>query len=398
MVTGNETEAPPSAPSSTGARPSGPNALSRFTIAGDVVARACAKMPEATRDAVKWLHGYCVAKNLSHKDVAPMLKQEDGTPYHADSLYHMFTGNREPEQLTKLVHAITRFRRVEEDRAGMVKSGFVETATTRRIFAICRKALLRNRIAFIFGESQTGKTVALEEYARTHNHGETKMFRFPAGGSYTEMLREMAIMLDIPKTNAGIDLRRRIIDCFDSRMLLIADEILESQSRTDGSIKRSLRSLNFLREIHDRKKCGLVLCGTNVFKDTLAGCTEYRNLRQLTLRGLPPLRLPSVPSPKDLARFADAYGLGEAPNEDKTVRVTFVDDEGNEVKKPITANPAELQARVVKEHGLGRWITILQEAADIAREKRSPITWGAVISAHDSFERFGGTSGEEMAA
>lgn len=396
MVTDIDTATPPAAANATtGDRPHGPNTLSRFTIAGDVVARTAAKLPERERAAVKWLHGYCTTKNLSHRDVAPLLKQPNGEGYSHDSLYHMFVGNRDVGQLANLVAAIERFRRIEEDRAGLVRSGFVEDSVTRRIWTYCRKALLRNRVGFIFGESQTGKTVALEEYTKAHNHGETKMFRFPAGGSYVETLREVALMLDIPISNTAIDLRRRIIDCFDSRMLLIADEIMESQPRVDGSIKKYLRTLNFLREIHDRKKCGLVLCGTNVFRDSLKHCAEARNLRQLTLRGLPPLLIPSVRNAKDLAHYAAAYGLGAAPDADTQVRINVVDNDGNEKTATVTQNPLALQTEIIKAYGLGRWIAILQEAADIAKERRRPITWGAVITAWDSFERNATVYGEE---
>ena len=49
-------------------------------------------------------------------------------------------------------------------------------------------------------------------------------------------------------------------------------------------------------------------------------------------------------------------------------------------------NPHKLQEEQIEAIGLGRWITILQEASDLARESKRPITWGAVIRAWHDFE------------
>jgi DNA transposition AAA+ family ATPase len=389
MVTADTAEAPASTESAPygGATPRGRLAGNRFTIAADKIMAATADMPDRERNALRWAHSYCVAKNLSHADLAAKLKQPSGEAYNKDSLYHAFTGGREASQLRNMVDAIESLKRVEEERAALVDTGYIHTSISASIWRTCRRALLRQRVAFIFGETQIGKTEGLEAYRRVpeHNHGQTKMFRFPAGGAYCDVLREMAIMLGLPTGNSGMDLRRMIINSFDEHMLLIADEIMESQSMTSGSVKRYLRTLNFLREIHDRTKCGLVLCGTNVFRDALIHSKEARNLRQLLFRGLAPLQLPSVLPARDLNLFSKAYNLGPAPDEEVTVRLSVFDTEGRERKENITKNPLLLQNHIAATEGVGRWKLILQEASDLAREGRRPITWGAVIKGWHSY-------------
>lgn len=357
----------------------------RFRIAFDVVAAATADLSDHDREALRWVAQYGRSKNISHDDIAAKLRKPDGTSYSGDSLYQALTGRREPEQLKNLVTAITKFRDIEEERAGHAETGFIETAISRRVFSACRRAFLRRKIVFIWGESQIGKTTALCEYARQHNHGETIYVRMPTGGSLDSFMRELATVLGIPTGNRAEDLRRRIIECFDDRMLLVVDEVHECLSE-HYSQRRGIRTLNYIREIFDRRGCGVVLSATNVFRDALLRGPHARNLRQLWLRGMAPLQLPDRPGKPDLEAFAAAYGLGPAPEEMVAVRVTTYDTDGKEKRNLLQHDPAKLQAKVIAEYGLGRWNMILQEASDLARERRKPITWSAVVSAWHNFE------------
>jgi hypothetical protein len=208
----------------------------------------------------------------------------------------------------------------------------------------------------------------------------------PTGGALGEFLAEMRDMLGLPKGEAGTDLKRRIIDCFDSRMLLIVDECEECLKETSRAT-RGIDTLNFIREIHDKKKCGIVLSGANIFKQRLYTGAHSASLVRLVRRGMPPLQLPAIPGQADLATFAAHFGLPPAPAEVIGVRVLEYDDDGNERRTALEKSPLQLQTAQVREHGLGRWIAILTEASDTAREKAKPITWGFVLHAWHSFEQ-----------
>jgi len=65
-------------------------------------------------------------------------------------------------------------------------------------------------------------------------------------------------------------------------------------------------------------------------------------------------------------RFLDAHGSSRVM---KSISYT-----------PLTPWQVEL-FRAYLPH-IGVWLTLLQDAADMAREQRRPITWGAVIKAY----------------
>lgn len=385
---------PPAAEAATqGAHESvrGRASANRFTIPGDKINAATAHLPEDQREAIRWAAGYCRAKNLHPAEFAAELKKPNGEPYSRDSVLHMFGGTRSDTSLAPMVEAIERLRRVEDERADLERAPFVLTRLAKRIFALCRRAFLRQKMVFIFGDSQIGKTSALEEYSRRNNHGETKYVRMPAGGSHDNFVFELAKVLGIPTSNRANDLRARILASFDSRMLLIVDECEETLTDRTNSTKGE-KTLNFIREIHDRCKCGIVLAGANIFRRRLYLGGQAGSMQRLVRRGMPPLQLPNVPGQADLATFAAHFGLPTAPAEVIGVRVTEVDDDGNERRTPVEQSPLELQNKIVREHGLGRWLMILTEASDTAKERRKPISWGYVIHAWHTF-----TTGEQIA-
>lgn len=385
MVTDTEgTLATATSESEPANRTTGP-AGSNFRIRGDTIQEVTANLPDRQRDALRWLAGYCQRTNQSHRAVAPLLKQPNGEPYSHDSIYHALTGGRTTDQLGNIVEAIERFRKLAEEREETVVTGFIPTLISRRIWANCRKALRRRRVLFIYGPSQIGKTVALEAYAKKFNHGETRYVRLPVGCGFKLFLRLLAEAAHVPMYQHEVALRDAIMGAFDDHMLLIVDEMHEPFG-ADGKNKLGVKVVNFLRELYDRRKCGLVLCGTSVFREALTLGPFAKNMEQILRRGLPPVQLPAAPTAADLALFAKAYGLGAAPDQEIGVKVTFVDSSGKEQQQTLTQNPSKLQAQVCADDGLGRWIAILQEAEDVAREKRRSLTWGIVLHAWHSFE------------
>lgn len=350
----------------------------RFAIAGDTVVKATTDLPENQRVALRWFAEYGRKKNLRVEECAELLQKPNGETYSYHSLYAAWTGRREGG-LENLTEAIEKFRRRSEEADPRKSSSIIVTALSQKISTYCRRAFERKRVSFIFGESQIGKTYALAEYARVFNHGETKMFRMPTRGSLSDLMNEMASSNNVSPHSRHSDRRRRIIESFDENMLLIVDECHQCLGNTSD---RALASLEFIREIHDRRKCGVVLCGTNVFRDALK---TNKVLRQLWLRGMPPLQLPSVSTPNDLLQFASAYGLG-APL-DGELEITTTDSDGKKIKH--SDNPAKLQHDVNEKFGLGRWCAILQEASELAKERKKPMSWGYVLLAHAQFEAMG---------
>lgn len=370
-------------PATPAANPSAASAtIVRFRIGGDVIAKVCEQLGAEQRAAIKWAAAYCRQRNLSPEEFGSQLTQPGSDrPYSGDSVYQAFTGRRDLGSLERFCEAVDALRkRVEETDSRNSRGLFVETRLTQAIWRTCRAAYERHKLSFIFGSSQIGKTTALARYAERHNHGETVLVRMPTRGTLGDFLQELAIRLGVG-THAAVyrDKRRRIIECFDDRTLLIVDEChqcLESD--------RGLSTLDFCREIWDRRKCGLVLCGTDVFR---AGLRTHKKLRQLWLRGYRPLQLPEVPSQADLREFSRAFKLSEAPDQERIYEIDGADAEGKRRVLEVRANPRKLQDAVVGSFGLGRWVAILEDAADLAADAGARMSWGLVVAAHYNFER-----------
>lgn len=341
----------------------------KYRISGDVVNKATADADDETRSALRWLHSFGAYGNYSLDEIASLLKQDNGKPYSRDSVYQALTGRRAESgaSLAPFVAAVQRLRKIEEARAGSNRAPFVETLLTRRIWKICETALNFQRIAFIYGASQIGKSTALEEYQRTHNHGETIYVRMPARGSLGEFTRWLAKSLRISQGLKEWQIKERIFSAIDDRMLLIVDQCHEC-FRSNNYGERSIASLLFVMEIFDRCKCGIVLVGTTEFERGVTDSRFAGTLRQLTRRGLPrPLRLPDKPTADNLNEFAAAYGL-----------------------RPATDKAAALQADTIRDHDLGIWLTTMQAAQKIASKRKAHMSWDHVIAAHAAFLSIGG--------
>lgn len=342
----------------------------RYRIPGDVVNKATSALDDESRSALRWLHSYAGDRNFSLEEVASLLKQDSGKPYSKDSVYQALTGRRAESgaSLTPFVAAIQRLRKIEEARWGANRAPFIETTLTQRIWKICETALNFQRIAFIYGDSQIGKTTALEEYQRTHNHGETIYVRMPAGGTFGEFVRVIAKALRISQELKDWKMKEKIFAAVDSRMLLIVDQCHECFLGQYSD--RSLRCLLFLMEVFDRCNCGMVLVGTAKFEAGIMDSRYRETLKQLVRRGLPkPLRLPDKPTIANLNEFSAAYGL-----------------------PPATDDALALQSDIIRDHDLGIWLTTLQAGQKIATKRKEPLTWKHVIAANAAFLNIAGES------
>jgi len=353
-----------------------PNPRNRFTVAADTVATATRTLADFECQQLRWLAKYGQAINASVSELAARLRKPDGAAYSGDSVYQALTGKRSAEgaNLEPMAKAIAQLRREVQEVEAHSATTFIETPLSRRLFAIFRGALQKHRLGFVLGESQIGKTTAGNEFARLNNHGTTHLFRVPTGGSITVTVSEMARRLGIPDRICYPDLRRRILDSFDEHNLLIVDEAHQCLYNTKSN--SSLMVLEFVREIYDRRKCGVVLMGTGELKDALRHNAILQQLWRRRSPGLV-LQLPAEVPVADLNAFADAFRLEPAP--DREIRISY---EVDGKQKTFAHNPALLQKQLVHAHGLGPWIRLLEDARDLAKETCTRMSWGRVIAAY----------------
>ena len=330
----------------------------KFRIAGDEVNRATADLPDEQRSAIRWLHAHAAENDLSLNDLGQLVRLSGAT------MSLVFRGKYEAK-LDGVVAAILDFKRMHEKRQTGRKLAFIPTALTQRIWAACEAALEFQRTIFIWGDSQIGKTSALMAYRDAHNHGQTIFLRMPVPCSMGNFLAALGEALRISPQQKEKELRRRILSAFDDRMLLIVDECHQAMfSRRRGS-----HPLEFLRELHDLRGCGLVLCGTNVFRDEMERGYLADIMRQTKLRRLCALQLPDRPTRADLNTFAEAYGLA-----------------------PATGEARKLEYDMIQEEALGMWLTLLRMGAKIAAQRKQRLDWSHVLAAHAGLRELEGTA------
>ena len=300
------------------------------------------KIDAAGADAIFWLYSFSQEYGLSYSGI----KERTGI----SAAFALFHGNYGAEY-GSMVKKIQAFKSMTEKRQKEHTLGFVNTATARQVFEVCDAALYDGMPAYIFGASQTGKTTALLEYQRTHNHGTTKYIRMGVRWSKRRLVREIARACKCFSEKAHtVDLEERIAKVLNNRMLLIIDEFhLALETTTDLAAKEVVE---YVREIYDLTHCGLVICGTKVAETGLESGKNAMLFDQMRRRGLVKLVLPDVPKIADVNLIAREFGLDRP-----------------------TGETLEAVKRILRRFGLGEYVKFLQKAYATANASGKPCTW-----------------------
>ena len=342
------------------AEPKDVQARSSWPFGGDHVMKATSAMPEGQRELVRWLFFHSIETGVAMKDAA------DAIRYDSSTVYRVLKGEYEGN-LANVCEAIEGYKRIIEQRADVAQAGFVETETAKRIWKICDAAVTYESIAMIWGDPQNGKTWALQEYQRRHNHGATKYVRMPSAAGVQLVCREFAEACGLSSKCAFDAMRARIYDAIDHNTLVIVDEIHQAFNTYQKHARVSV--LEMIREIHDRTGCGLVLCGTNVGRDEIEKGQHKLLLEQLRRRGIFKLQLPQHAPWTDRVAIAASYGL-DAP--EGAARET-VDE-------------------IVCSSGLRAYTSYLRAATKLAKKRGQKIAWKHVQDAYETvknYSRFG---------
>lgn len=300
------------------------------------------KIDDAGADAIFWLYSYAKEYGLSYAGI----REKTGI----SAAFALFHGNYKAEY-GSMVKKILSFKALAEKREREHALGFVMTHAAKQIFDVCDAALYDGMPAYIFGASQTGKTTALLEYQRTHNHGTTKYIRMGVRWSKRRLVREIARACRcFSETSHTVELEERIAKTLNSRMLLVIDEFhLAIETTTDLAAKEVVE---YVREIYDLTRCGLVICGTKVAETGLESGKNAMLFDQMRRRGLVKLVLPDVPRLADVNMFAREFGL-ERP----------------------TGETLEGVKAILRRYGLGEYVKFLQKTYATANATKRDVSW-----------------------
>jgi DNA transposition AAA+ family ATPase len=358
-----------------------------INISGDTVTTKTAHLDDEERSLVRWAYDYARDNDWGWNLAAKELGVSSTTLYRiwVDKYRHQMVqkdsaGNKVPHpkageriSLSSICETLADRKRLFDERATLRKVPFVETSVFKTIDKICEEALLSQTVAMIYGESQIGKTESLEEHRRRNNHGQTIYVRLPASAGVQLVMKEVAKACRVSPDSSFEHLRDRVHKAIDGTKLLIIDELHEVFECYQK--KSIVRVLEVIREIFDRTKCGLVLCGTRVFRENLETGHYAQFLKQLRRRGVLEAQLPDVAPVPDLNAFAAAYGL-------PPLKVVYKE------KKLVGQDAAaDLVLAIAKEYGLGRYIKTLARGARRATKKTQRYTWDHFLQAYDFVAR-----------
>jgi DNA transposition AAA+ family ATPase len=325
--------------------------LSFQSINGETIGLTTRDMEEEHAQTIRWLFNW----GRSHGWTAAQLADE--TKISWTTLYRVFTG-KYSARIDNICDRINSFRRLAEERESMGIVPFVETSISKKFFKACDYALVSQSLVFVYGDSQIGKTFTGEEYQRRNNHGQTKYVRMPASAGVQLMMQEFARACYISPRSSFDSLRESVLNALSGHNLVIVDELHQVfLSYQKGS---AIKCLEVIREIHDRTKCGMVLCGTLDLKKQILLGQHSGMLEQFRRRGVLEIALPSKLPKADLDRITSSYGL--PPAEDDALA---------------------LQTEIMRDHGLGKFTKFIQAANRMASKNGEALSWDHVIRSHD---------------
>lgn len=328
---------------------------SNINLSGDAIIANTEKLPADQAAAVRWLFAYAKEKGIGYKDL------EREVELSTTTLYRIFRGQYNAA-LDRVVERIETFKKLVEARGVSNHLDFVETSISRKIFSACDWALVSQSITFIYGVSQIGKTTALEEYQRRNNHGQTKLVRMPASAGVQLVMKELARACYVSPDSSFERLRERVFGAITSNNLVIIDELHQVfLSYQRGS---AVKALEVIRELHDRTKCGLILCGTKRLRQELLLGQHQELLEQFRRRGIAEVVLPNKAPARDVLAIAKAFGL-DAPDGEA---VPIVED-------------------ILSASGLGKFTKFLQAGHRLASKQKERVTWAHFVRAHDILKK-----------
>lgn len=330
---------------------------SNINISGDTVKQALAELlrrKEITADQetlLWWFYCHCRTEGFDLKDAAKQIGKDSTT------LYRVWTG-KYGANLDNVCQDVARYRKLSEQRASRVKLDFVETSVWQIVNQVCNAALVDQSIAFLWGDSQIGKSAAVEEFARRNNHGQTKFVRMPASAGVQLFMRELAKACFVSPESCFEKLRERVMHAIDDKTLVIIDEWDEAFiSYQKGS---AIKVMEVIREIYDRTRCGVVLVSSNLGRDEMESGRYSALLKRFSRRGTIKVQLPAVPPRSDLDRIAKRFGL-----------------------PPAEGAAYEVVKDMIHTSGLGMYIKFLQSASRMASKEEKKLSWDHFVQAHD---------------
>ena len=296
-----------------------------------------------------WLHGYCMDRLNGSRSALVEFIGKDWT-----TVWRIWKGSYGAD-ISSFVDRIRHFRRRAERGE---KTGFVTTVVTERIFKVCDVARDNGTIVMISGPSGRSKTHAVREWQRRNNHGASIYVYAPETGGFSGFLKALARALGISEGRNITSIATTIENSLDYRNVIIVDEMAHLLPNGRAS---SIAGIEFIRGLHDRTKCGVVLVATDIFPQQMQAGKWSQWFEQLLGRVELHLKIPVEFSRREIADICAAYTADPEPELIKLAREI--------------ANKRRGGVRELFRH--------LNRAADVAGKMAQPVTAKHLAAAYE---------------
>ena len=249
----------------------------------------------------------------------------------------------------------------------MEGGGIFETSVTRGCRTACAAVAVAREIGLVWGPLQSGKTTGLKDYVR--NNRAACYCRVASRSGTPILAEEMAKALGSAKAEEATfrENRRYILDNAVERTLIV-DELHEAFS-THG-FEAAVAYIEFIREVHDRTGCGVVLCGTDAMPRGFQDRRYAPVLRQTWERGIVRKTFPALPPWKDVVAAAQHHGAAEE----------------------LDAAAADRWKVKLRGMSFGSVCRLMRSAACLAGKRGKPMCWDRVAEALAVLDEFAAVS------
>lgn len=245
----------------------------------------------------------------------------------------------------------------------MEGGGVIETSVVRGCRTACAAVSIAREIGLIWGPLQCGKTTALRDYVRANS--DACYVRVSPRSGLPILAEDMAkaIGCERPETATFRTNRRNILENAAGRTMIV-DELHEAF--TTHGFDAAVSYIEFLREVHDRTGCALVLCGTDALPRSFRDKHYAPVLRQTWERGIVRKTFATLPPWRDVEAAARFLG---------------VDDD---------LDPAGLLAMqtALKGMSFGAVCRVMRAARNMADKRGKPMKWKRVTEALHELDTF----------
>lgn len=317
------------------------------------------EITEAQADELQWLYNYALTNAMSLRRIGDLIGMSTSV------ISRLFIG-KYGAGLTSVCENIKTARILAEQRAGILDVGFINTSVWRRVRYGCNMALVEQLPTYIFGDSQCGKTTALQHFAEVEGRGQVRYIRLGACPTVRGMLKKVLESFGPSFKNAcgsSDELTNRIVKELKPSHLLVIDEL--HQFFVSASADTARAGIEKIREIFDRTHCGLVMCGTRIMEKKISDEHNELIYGQFDKRMLFRVNIPEKMAESDIDSVAASFGL--PPPEPPTRKST---------------------EEKIRKRGFGGVIKLLAFSARDAKKQEVPFSWAYFAAVSKMLDAF----------